>query len=240
MYSPEPKRKWSRVPRQTPPKIVPSHIGREGLVGNWLFYNGAGGKLYDFSGYGNHGDIIGPKWVDGPYGWALNFDGVDDYVNIPDDPSLDNPDTVTWLAWVYIDTLPFDTYRKVICRGDDTETMIIAGQQRGDTLYIQTRTGGTWGTSVNTGTLSAGTWYHIGLTWDNTTLRGYLNGSEYGSTTDAGLKSVSSVLRIGEDSYQLGVNPWDGKIDDVRIYDRVLSENEIKSHYEATKPLYVG
>jgi len=87
------------MPRRMPIKAVPSYIGESGQVGNWLSYVGTGGKLYDFSGQGNHGTINGPKWVDGPYGWALSFNGTDDWVEILHDDSLSLTGEFTLMAW---------------------------------------------------------------------------------------------------------------------------------------------
>jgi len=75
-------------------------LGDEGLVANWLMYYLKGGDhLHDFSPYDNHGTINGAVWKDGRYGWALKFDGVDDYVDVSGLPSLSNqPRTLTFWA----------------------------------------------------------------------------------------------------------------------------------------------
>jgi hypothetical protein len=55
-----------------------------GLVGSWHFNEGSGTVAYDSSGNNNNGNLVnGPTWVDGKFGKALSFDGVDDYVDIP-------------------------------------------------------------------------------------------------------------------------------------------------------------
>lgn len=96
MYNPVPKFRQRVQPKVQPKAVVPSYIGEPGLVGNWLFYNGAGDVLHDFSGYENHGDIIGPKWVDGSFGWGLDFDGVDDRVKLPTFPTFSEFTVIAW------------------------------------------------------------------------------------------------------------------------------------------------
>ncbi len=53
----------------------------EGLVAYYSFDEGSGNVLHDLSGNENDGTIYGAKWVDGKYGKALEFDGINDYVD---------------------------------------------------------------------------------------------------------------------------------------------------------------
>lgn len=68
----------------------------EGLVAEWHFDEGSGTIAKDESGSGNDGAIYGAKWVEGKFGKALEFDGVDDYVKVPDDDSLDVTTLSLW------------------------------------------------------------------------------------------------------------------------------------------------
>ena len=72
------------------------------LAGAWLFDEGSGDTVKDYSGKGNDGTIIGdPQWVDGEVGMALQFDGQDDYLEIPDSESLGvGEDDFTLVAWL--------------------------------------------------------------------------------------------------------------------------------------------
>jgi len=68
-----------------------------------LWFNFAtleGLRVYDQSGKENHGTIYGARWLRGPIGGRLSFDGVDDKVDVPDDPSLDLTDEMTLEAFV--------------------------------------------------------------------------------------------------------------------------------------------
>ncbi len=73
--------------------------GDTGLIAYWSFDEGSGGIAYDSAG-SNHGTIYGASWVDGISGHALSFDGVDDYIEVPDSDSLDIANEITIEAWI--------------------------------------------------------------------------------------------------------------------------------------------
>ena len=75
----------------------------DGVVASWLMDEGSGNTVYDTSGNNNHGTIYGATWVDSPYGKALSFDGVDDYIEVNDSDSLDITDEITIMSYVNID-----------------------------------------------------------------------------------------------------------------------------------------
>ena len=80
-----------------------AEIPVENLAGAWLFNEGAGDTVKDSSGNGNHGTIAGgePQWVDSEIGMSMEFDGVDDYIEIPDSESLGvGVDDFTLVAWL--------------------------------------------------------------------------------------------------------------------------------------------
>jgi hypothetical protein len=82
---------------------VPSQSGKTDIntVALWHFDEGTGDTIYDASGNNNHGVINGATWTsEGKFGYGLQFDGVDDYVRVLDDPSLNLNDEVTVEAWI--------------------------------------------------------------------------------------------------------------------------------------------
>jgi prepilin-type N-terminal cleavage/methylation domain-containing protein len=83
-----------------------SHALSAYAIGIWRFEEGSGTTLYDMSGFENDGTFIGnpsPVFPGGVYSntTSLEFDGIDDYVSIPDDNSLDITDAITITAWIY-------------------------------------------------------------------------------------------------------------------------------------------
>lgn len=81
-------------------KNYPIEHGEEGLVGYWKFDEGYGNITNDSSGNGNTGIIYGANWTYGKEGFALYFDGIDDFVKIPNSESLNTTEYITIEAWV--------------------------------------------------------------------------------------------------------------------------------------------
>ena len=70
------------------------------LVAYWTFDEGSGNAVYDTSGNDNNGTINGATWGVGKYGTALQFNGQDNYVEVPSSDSLEIDDNVTIAAWI--------------------------------------------------------------------------------------------------------------------------------------------
>jgi hypothetical protein len=75
-------------------------VNRTGLVADYTFEEGSGERLLDHSGRGNHGQIHGAQWVASPWGDALRFDGVDDYVDLGQPEDFWFGDGLTIEMWV--------------------------------------------------------------------------------------------------------------------------------------------
>jgi len=91
---------WQPETTSLPKAGKATPLDRSGLVAEYAFAEGAGTRLIDHSGRGNHGRIHGATWVAGPWGKALHFDGKDDYVDLgqPEDSWFD--DGLTIEMWV--------------------------------------------------------------------------------------------------------------------------------------------
>jgi len=244
MYNPEPKFRPKVQPKVQPKVTVSSYIKESGQVGNWLFYNGAGDLLRDFSGEDNHGDILGPKWVDGPYGWGLDFDGVDDYVNMGNPPSL-NPDYVTALAWIMGRNFDETPLRCVVEKpyttfGDPYHQYCVGYALDANKPYACVSVGGSRYDMSGATTITNGNWYHLALTFDGSYLRLYVNGEE---DPDSPV-SVSGTLDTYDTDFELGRlstdtgHEVDGIIKYARVYDRALSDAEIGEHFERTRGIF--
>ena len=204
-----------------------TQVASSSLVAAWGFEEGAGGTTADASGHSHQGTISGASWTTaGKYGGALSFDGVNDLVTVADSASLDLTNAYTLEAWVR----PTST-------GDGWRNVLI--KERPSSLAYGLYSGGypnrpsTWvtinGADVfveGPAALPANAWTHLATTYDGTTLRLYVNGAQVASRAASGAAPVSgSPFRIG------GNTIWSewfaGQVDDVRVYNRVLTAPEI-------------
>jgi len=218
-----------------------------GLVGYWNFDDGTGSdSLSDSSVYNNIGTLTNmdsaTDWVSGKVGGALSFDGTDDYVSFNSDSGLDIVGSVSISAW----------FKKSISGGD---MKLVSKQKAGgggggyklsifaDTVEFEIRDEDDV-SYLNRGapgaiTINKDQWYHVvGIYSDaGDYIKTYVNGTlDRNVSVDGVLSQSDGLLRIGKERQP---NPWgyfNGEIDEVRIYNRVLSEQEISMLYQLTSP----
>ena len=202
-------------------------IAEKGLVSYWSFNDGTikGKTVSDLLGK-NDGTLVGnPKIVNGKYGNALEFNGTSDYVDVPDDKSLQLWETYTLEAWIY--------------QNESKSSRIIDKITAGtaDGPHLDTHPGTTLrscaGACISNKTqYSLKEWHHVVMTFDNGDVKFYLDGSfDGGGNAPSPLSGNSNPLRIGADSN--GQNLFNGIIDEVRIYNRAIDEAEVKQNMKS-------
>ena len=189
------------------------------LVGWWRFDEGSGTVAHDTSGNGNDGTFNGdPQWVSGFMGGALEFDGVDDYVAIGD---LDLTGSFTLTFWMRPSSLPGEWHSVVMKEYD------CGFEFDGTNLLGRVGNGaGGWGATVTTTISTPAIWYHVALTWNGSDLEMFIDASSVGQNTGTHVSNNNPLL-FG--SWNTSSEFFNGTIDDVRIYDHVLSGIEVLS-----------
>lgn len=200
-------------------------------VGYWKFDEGSGDVAGDSSGNENDGTLVNnPTWVSGLLGQALEFDGVDDYVTIPDSPSLDiNGAGITFMAWIY--SPGFQDYGWIMGKGQsgpwDDMVWWLLPRSNGAIRYGIKSGGSTIERLDIPVGLAINTWQHVAVVYDGSYMRFYLNGVERDSYPKTGNLDVNDApILIGLDGWS-PTNHYRGKIDEVKIYNRALSPEEI-------------
>ena len=189
------------------------------LQGLWTMNEGQGTVTTDLSGNGNDGTFEGsPLWVDGMYGSALELDGSSS-VNCGDAPQLEITGPMTVACWVNSGDLTGD--RGFLTRNASFALKSSEANVRFTTPGILDHTGAN-------AILEVGVWAHVAVTFDPGATGGavfYLNGVE----TD---RVNASAINPGSGPVEIGHNQWGqyfiGQIDDVAIFDHILTEAEIQ------------
>jgi hypothetical protein len=202
------------------------------LVGWWRFDEGSGTIANDSSGNGNDGTFNGdPQWVVGYFGGALEFDGTDDWLDCGNDPSLD---LTQWTITFWLKINENKNYNGFIIKGNDvTENYEVLGFADGSFHFPIAHTDGSR-TYINTaaGVIVPDEWAHFAYSYDAAQgRRFYKNGDLIFEDTESGTPQTSSVsLAIGnEQPLSRYVN---GAMDDIRIYNHLLSESELLASME--------
>lgn len=191
----------------------------------YSFNEGSGTTVHDASGNGNNGTLQGGStWTtSGKYGKAISFNGTNAYVNIPNSSSVQLRSAMTLEAWVN-PSLVSGRWRDVIFKGKDNYYL------EADSTSGRPATGGSTigGPLFGIAPLAANTWVHLAGAYDGVTLRLYVNGLLVNTRVQTGLITASTnALQIGGDT--IYGQYFQGKIDEIRIYNRALGLLEIQS-----------
>ena len=208
-------------------RVFPGHALSRGLVGYWPMNEAAGATLMEASGKRTNinGTLNSPgtgqKWEPGNFGTAIAFDGLNGNVTVPDYAEARFTADMTVSCWIRTRLVQSNTgivakwtgntgwtlvthiASQVIFQVDDAANRAIAG-------------------------ITDAVWNHIVCVRSGTTIYVYINGIEGGTDTVTTLTSTTRVIEIG--SYNDTLR-FDGKIDNVLLYDRALSVAEIRQLY---------
>ena len=198
----------------------------DGLVGYWSFDEGNGKTAADITGNGHDGEFAGdPKWVAGKFGNALEFDGADDHVVVDDDDALDLTEKITLMAWFSPNEAL--TSRRLMVKNDSIFVIFDFGNSK-DSIDFLVKPDNNFAESKTTD-WKIGEWYHFAGTFDGKTLKVYINGILEGEGANNKPIAPSDLeLWIGGDDFGRPTDHFPGKIDEVRLYDKVLTEADIQ------------
>ncbi|OGZ32864.1 MAG: hypothetical protein A2V69_00620 [Candidatus Portnoybacteria bacterium RBG_13_40_8] len=225
----------SRLYKLSQPKISTVAMNN-GLVGYWDFQEGAGNNVYDKSGYDNDGiwNGTGSHWADGKIGKGGSFNGTDDYVYVTEPTGeLNLVNNFTLSAWIK----PEDSsgtraivgryYQYVLWIENDNTLSAIIRNSSGDYEYP------TSGTAV-----TEGVWSHVAITFSDSVVTFYINGVKIITDSIATSQIFSDTnyyMHFGIYSSLVSLR-FPGIIDEIRAYNRVLSEGEMSRLYKLSQP----
>ena len=190
-----------------------------GLVAYWSFDEGSGAVARDQSGF--HNDAVlqaGASWGAGHRGTALVVDGKTGYAFVSESPSLDLTTELTISSWLNLDEVPYD---QRFVEKKYTYGMKLNGRSP------QIEGAGAY--AVMSSTMPPGEWHHVAFTFARGEVHAYLDGHavEILNAFDAGttFEDWDAGLVIGGATETEALAS--GRIDELRIYDRALTPQEI-------------
>jgi len=201
------------------------------LVSQWDLDEGTGPTTTDSTGNDIGTLQNGAMWTTGHTGAAVNLDGVDDYISVTN-LAVGGP-ALSLTAWVKNSSLASGIDQRFISKADDAtedSTYWMLGLTSGEQhrLQFRLRAGGVTATlTASVGDLPLNTWYHVAATYDGSTMRLYLNGTEIDSIAKYGSIAAGGSLPVEIGRSPDGSNHLRGAIDDVRIYRSALDATEI-------------
>lgn len=222
---------------------IPSYVPTNGLVG-WYPFNG---NANDESGNGNDGVVNGVTLTtdrNGKSNSAYNFDGIDDFIEIQDAQSLKFTDEITISFWMRLDNLPTDgighqIITKQVNSGVNQEGFHIVLNNGNELMYRYKN--GTSGTQIflyedAINFPSLGSWFHVVAVTNNSEDKLYINNIlvDYNSpSADIGGMNISNLI-FGKPTWTNGnASLFNGGIDDIAIYNRALTQQELTALYSS-------
>ncbi len=207
------------------PGAGPAAGSTSGLVAAYSFDEGAGSVLTDASGNGHDGTISGATWAGGHDGGALSFNGTSASVDLGA------------LGTFYQNGFTLEAWLQKATTKKDVGVLGTWTPSGGPMIWIDHIVGDyqlTLGASglqyyLDSGhPASVGQWQHVAATFDGSTARFYIDGTEVASRSVTYSVGTSNAWRIGGYGSPAG-NFFDGLIDNVRIYNRALGASEIQT-----------
>jgi hypothetical protein len=230
------------TPSQPAPAPTAKLILGNELVAAYSF----SGNANDETGSGNHGTIFGAVLTEDRLGRAnsaYSFDGIDDYIEIPQHSSLNTTQGVSLVAWILVKGLDF--FPGIVSKGNvgnyqESYTMYLTPESRLGFLVNRNGTSGGRDEIEAGAKIPLGTWTHVAGVYDGSTLYTYINGVQMGSSFHGGgIFTVSDPILIGKNERQSSNLPtsfFNGSIDEVKIFGRALSPEEVQALFKESTP----
>ena len=193
-------------------------------------YPGSGTIWTDLSGNGNNGTLVNGVGYNNANNGSMVFDGVNDYVNIGQPPSLSNIGSnfsiQCYVKWNGVG----NSWQGIVTKGRNTSNWYGLWVNNSQFAF------GVLGGNFFSNTISANTWYYACITNGNLGRRIYINGLQSASNpTQINFDPVADLV-VG---FAQNTAEWfNGNISQVSIYNRALSQQEVRQNFEATRSRY--
>lgn len=196
-----------------------------------LSFDNAGEEAEDLSQYGNNGTLSGgPEWVDGKFEGALQFDGEDDFVEVPHAEILCVDEEVTVMAWINAErhTGPGGAGWQGILSKSNSPRSYSFYTESGGGLHFSTA-----GTGSVSSAVPLNEWVHVVAMVVEGSHQYYINGEDAGTGGGGiNLPGTSDTATVLVGKTHEGNREFLGLIDEVRIWNRALTQDEVKEEMD--------
>jgi len=205
------------------------HLG----LNNFSAIGENGTRVVDVSKYENHGTPNGAFFnsTGGFYGGGYTFDGVNDFINVSDPSSLNITGKITVASWIKLSASQLNA--PIVARwGSDQSYLLGVDYVTANKIIFGIRVSEVSKTATSTNTYNDGKWHQVVGVFNGTNVLLYIDGGAEavtGSATTGPIDGPANNVFIG--SYNSLGNFFNGSIDEVRIFDRALSANEVTQLY---------
>ena len=220
---------------------IPSYVPTNGLVGYWPF----NGNANDESGNGNNGVVNGATLTSdrfGNVGKALSFDGMSNYVEVPHSSTFNFTNKITISLWIKPNTIFAPGVESYVLNKQSNYGASQVGfhiyywynSSLGSMITFRCRNGNNsnWGgCSYNSLSPFTNTWKNFILAYDSVSMRIYIDGQFFTSSSPENLGYNNASILIGK---FISGGYFKGDIDDIAIYNRALNSQEITQLYRST------
>jgi len=219
----------------TAPTIAADPNADPNLAAHWNFDDAAGGLVVDMSGNGNHGEVLGgAQVVEG----ALEFDGIDDYVDMGD-TAIGGIFEVGGSAFSIIALVNPSELRSTVTNHNVSNVLLSRGSDPfndnfelgfsadGNLILYTDTNGGDTTVTVGNGEITADAWHEVVVVFNAGAVTVLLDGTTY-ETTVLGTnfdQAAGSPFTVGDTLHE--EHPYSGSVDDIRIYNRAFSATEL-------------
>lgn len=216
-------------------------------VAEWRFDEKQGATAYDTSGNENNGTVNGATWKSAArchQGACLEFDGVDDYVNVGDKEQLTFSGDFTVEFWMYPKDGGVDFFWGGVSKAGlngSREWEIGFDPTQGDAVrFLLGNSSGSWATDLIRGAgLPRNTWHHITARLSNGQASIFINGVQSGPSVAYGSSLLNTVspIYVGNVYQYTSQSSFNGLIDHVKIYDYARTPAQIAYDYNRGEPV---
>jgi hypothetical protein len=203
------------------------------------------GRTREYSSFGNNGTVIGAKWnANGRNGaGAYQFDGIDDYINLGNPSAVNISDKLTLAMWVNFSKKPTGAANAcLLCKIESGGYGLLASGTTGMVSTYFHINGGYQLVNLSMGSINENAWYHLAATFNGSNISIYLDGVLRNSTTvsPGTISTIAYNLTIGANSGATYIEFFNGSIDDVRVFNRSLSSQQVLALYNNRSDLLVS